>query len=212
MRASLASVVCVGLTACTTVDITYVPPVPNASAASNVKVVDRPRDAVWNSSIPQLGKQSVVINSLDKASGVVSISYTGDLARYIDCGHVTSTLTPSLSSRTDDFAYSNAQQFYFIKGADLWGSPILVNQRMSLEAHANLVFEEMSPTRTRVSANTLYTVRRQQIIQLTLPSTNTDTISFNSGGGAPFPASGDGLASACVATGALEGELLSVIQ
>jgi hypothetical protein len=85
---------------------------------------------------------------------------------------------------------------------------------MSLDAHANLVFEEMSPRQTRVSANTLYTVRRQQAVsyQGQLRSTNADTISFNSGGSGVFPAAGDGLPSRCIATGDLERELLSIIR
>jgi hypothetical protein len=213
MRRVSASIACIALASCAAVDIRYVPP-PDAPPVLNAKVIDKARAAVWDSSVPVLGKQSLVINSLDRSSGVVSISYNGDLTRYIDCGRATSQFSFGAASRSDRFEYSKPQQLFYSK--DAAGIIVFIDQKMSLEAHANLVFEERSPAQTRVSANALYTVRRQQVVQYwggAVPaSTNSDTISFNSGGGAAFPWSGDGLPSQCIATGALETELLSLIQ
>jgi hypothetical protein len=212
MRLGLAGIACVVLAGCASLDINYTPPAPISTPPATVKVIDRPRDAVWNSSVPQLGKQSLVINSLDKSSGVVSISYSGDLSNYIDCGHVISHV--SIGNRTDDFPYSTPEQIFYAHDPQGRLVFIWIHQRMVLEAHANLVFEELSPGQTRVSASTLYTVRREQLIAPDTLSgtTHADVISFNSGGGAFFPTTGDDLPSQCIATGSLERELLSMIQ
>ena len=213
MRLGSASIACFALAGCASVNVSYMPPALSAPPSPTVRVIDKPRDAVWDSSVPRLGKESLVINSLDRSSGVVSISYNGDVARYIDCGRATSDYSGPPGPRTDDFPYSKHQQLFYAN--DLYGNLVFIDQRMSLEAHTNLVFEAVSLGQTRVSANTLYTVRRQQTVSSArhqIPATDTDTISFNSGGGASFPATNDSLPSQCIATGNLERELLSMIQ
>src|SRR5262245_21227292 len=50
---------------------------PSASpVASNSKTIAKPRDIVWNASIPELSKQFFVINNMDKSSGLINMSYT----------------------------------------------------------------------------------------------------------------------------------------
>ena len=54
----------------------YVRPTTPAAASTNYKIIDKPREAVWNASVPELGKQFFVINNLDKSSGLINISYS----------------------------------------------------------------------------------------------------------------------------------------
>ena len=68
----------------------YVRPIVQPGASSNSKVIDKPRDAVWNASVPALGRQFFVINNLDKSSGLINVSYSGDPEKYVDCGQVSS--------------------------------------------------------------------------------------------------------------------------
>jgi hypothetical protein len=57
---------------------------------ANTRAVDMSRDELWTRLIPELGKRFFVINNLDKASGLINISYTGDPELYVDCGRITS--------------------------------------------------------------------------------------------------------------------------
>jgi len=191
----------------------YVRPTTQIAPASNVKNIDRPREGVWNASVPELGKHFFVINNLDKSSGLMNISYTGDPERYIDCGRVTSYVKNARGERTYDFPGAKAQQSYEVMIPSV--GLLSLDRRMNLEGRVNLIFEEISPTTTRVTANTRYVVTRTQVVKSAannIPETKTDTISFNSGSGASFPMYSKGQQVECVSTGALEREILSAIK
>ena len=200
------------LTACSG-QVDYLRPYSYALAGSNIKTIERPREAVWTSSVPELGKQYFVINNLDKSSGLINVSYSGDPERYIDCGRVTSYVKNARGERTYDFAGSKAQQIYEIMDS---GSGLLfIDRRMTLEGRVNLIFEEVGSNATLVTVNTRYVVGRTTTIRSAAnnASRNTnDTVSFNSGGAASFPANAKGQSLECVATGVLEREILSFIK
>jgi hypothetical protein len=200
------------LTACAG-RVDYVRPSYLAPTAANVKIIERPRDAVWTSSVPELGKQYFVINNLDKASGLINISYSGDPERYIDCGRITSYVKNAQGERTHEFAGAKAQQIYEIM--DPGSGLFFIDRRMNLEGRANLIFEEVESTATRVTVNIRYVVNRTQTIRKAgnnPPQTGSDTVSFNSGGGASFPMNVKGQSLDCVAIGTLEREILSFIK
>ncbi len=190
----------------------YTRPTTQVAPASNFKTVDRSREAVWNASIPELSKQFFVINNLDKSSGLMNISYTGDPERYIDCGRVTSYVKNASGERTYDFAGAKEQQTFEVMYPSV--GPFYVDRRLNLEGRVNLIFEETGPTTTRVTANTRYVVTQTIAARRanSIPQTRTDTQSFNSGAGASFSPNSLGQVMECVATGTLEREILSAIK
>lgn len=212
MRLQLPMIVCTAALAACAGKLDYVRPSAEAARTGNVKVIDRPREAVWTTSVPELGKRFFVINNLDKASGLINVSYTGDPEKYIDCGRITSYVKNARGERTYAFPGAKANQTFEV--LDPSTGLFFIERKMSLDGRVNLVFEEVSPNQTRVTANTRYVVQRHITIRGTsgFPQSNTDSISFNSGGGASFPARSDGRATECVASGALERELLSAIR
>src|SRR5688572_21994572 len=144
------------LTGCVAGSLNYDPPNP-PSAINNSKVVTKSRDAVWNAAVPSLGKQFFVINNLDKASGLINISYSGDPEKYVDCGSIRSEVENARGKRS-----------YFIPGAKADAnyeyvadnSLFLIHRQVNVDGRMNLVFEELSPNETRVTANTRYVVSR----------------------------------------------------
>jgi hypothetical protein len=181
-------------------------------AGTNVKLIAKPRDAVWNGAVPNLGKQFFVINNIDRSSGLINISYSGAPEKYVDCGEFSSYVKNARGERTYRFPGASANETY---QAMVNNNLLNINRRMSVDGRMNLVFEEIGPNQTRVSANTRYVVNRQVQIQNAQGQTanRTDSISFNSGNGASFPPStNDGQAVECVAKGTLEAEILSLIQ
>lgn len=184
----------------------YIRPSAMATPSSNTKVIERSRDAVWTEVVPALGKQFFVINNLDKSSGLINISYNGDPLKYIDCGRIVSYVKNARGERTYDFPAAVASQNYEVMNE----SGLFHFQRsMSLDGRVNLIFEELGPNSTRVTASTRYVVQRQQTVRNMEGRTQsrTDTVSFNSGSGASFPEGAH-----CQANGALERELLSLVR
>lgn len=193
--------------------LNYVRPVQTSLAQQNVKVIDAPRDAVWARAVPELGKRYFVINNLDKDSGLINISYSGDPERYVDCGQVTSYVKNAAGERTYRYAGSVARTQYETMdprfGLNRW------DRRMNLDGRVNLVFEAMPDGKTRVSANGRYVLERtNRVYNASGQSlgTDTQTISMNSGGRASFATNSKGEALECVTSGILERDLLDSIN
>lgn len=210
MKKTIGLVLVVTLAGCAG-KVDYVRPTA-PQGLTNQKIVEKPREAVWNASVPELGKQFFVINNLDKSSGLINVSYSGDPESYVDCGRVTSYVKNARGERTYDFPGSRAQQSYEVMNAN---GLFIIERKMSLEGRVNLVFEENGSSQTKVTANTRYVINRnvtQRSAANNFPQSRSDSISFNSGGGAAFPANAEGQATECVSTGKLEREILSVIK
>jgi len=181
--------------------------------SDHFRVIVMPRNVVLDVSISRLGNKSFVIDNPGKSSGLLSVSYSGDPEKFIDCGHVTSHVKDAGGQRDYDFPGAKAQMTYDIMN----GNTLLhIDRKMSVTAHVSLAFREINPNQTKVTANTLYVVRKD------VTSTNADTdfhqswsdsVSFTTRGAAPF---GNEINSAattsCVATGELEREVLTAIE
>ena len=191
--------------------VEYVRPTTTSSVI-NSKTIEKPRDTVWKSTVPELGKQFFVINNLDKSSGLINLSYSGDPESFIDCGRIVSYVKNARGERTYDFPGSREQQTYEVMNPN---GLFFVERKMSLEGRVNLIFEEIGSNSTKVTANTRYVITRHITVRQVgnnFPQSRTDTISFNSGGSALFPANIDGQATQCVSTGKLERDILSLIK
>lgn len=186
---------------------------PNADSWTrvNTKTIAKSRDEVWARSVPELSKRFFTINNLDKASGLINVSYSGDPERYVDCGQLTSYVKNARGERTYSFPGARAQVTYETMEQNLY----FIDRKMTLEGRVNLIFEEVGPNETRVTANTRYVLSRALLVRSTGgpgASSSNDSIAFNSGGQASFPMNANGLALECVATGRLETEILSAFQ
>jgi len=182
----------------------YVRPTISTKPKNSI-TINMPRDSVWNSAIPNLSKQFFVINNLEKASGLISLSYSGNPEIYVDCGRIISQVSNLRGERIYNFPASKAEQQYEIMTSELYRA----SRKMSLEGRINLIFEEISPNETRVTANIKYILSRTRSVTdaLSHTSTESDVISFNSGGNASFTEGAE-----CIPTGKLESEILQAVQ
>jgi hypothetical protein len=216
----VAAVAAFGLAGCSLMppaaEFSYSPP-GVIVAAPNAKVLPAPRDAVWSAAVPAVGKQFYVINNLDRVSGLMNLSFSGSPSEYIDCGIASGSVTgPGLAGVNDKtafwFAAASSQERYVTYSPN--DGRVDVDRKLSLDGRVNLIFEDVTPASTRVTANVRYTVTRTLSIRplgVSYPQTVTHTIGFNSGGGDAFPATFDGNAIRCVPTGKLEQHILSLI-
>lgn len=173
--------------------------------------ISKSREEVWRRAVPALGREFFVINNLDQSSGLINLSYTGDPEKYIDCGTVSSTVKNARGERAYRFAAASARQTY-----EIYNEPnfYMIDRRMTLEGRVNLIFEEIGPSTTRVTANTRYVVQRDVEIRQPGQSgsrTRRDSATFGTHQPGLFPAGNDGRATECRATGRLEDELLRLI-
>jgi hypothetical protein len=185
--------------------ISYTPPASTASA-NNTALIDAPIDTVWAAAVPKLSKQFFVINNLDKASGLINVSYTGDPEKYVDCGQISSYVNNLHGARTYVFPAASAFKAYEVL---VNGQYAQINRKMELEGRVNLIFEAVNKNQTRVSAHTKYVVTKT-ITSPNFAGTDKNSVDFNTGGSGMF--AGPTPATVCRATGALEQEILKAVS
>lgn len=187
---------------------------PSGSVQPNyTKTVNRSKDQVWNDAVVALGQRFFVINNLDKASGLINISYSGDPSRFVDCGSFTVTIS-GLNAKTQnmDGAASDAQ-YEWVAPVPPYGFPgsVQIRRQMSLEGRVNVIFEAVTPDSTRVTTATRYVLTRK-IVSSNSAVPQSDTAGFNGNEKGYFPRLGSYSPLECVATGELEKSILSVIK
>jgi hypothetical protein len=188
----------------------YVPPA-TAPPQPNSIVIDRSIDSVWSRAVPALSKEFFVINNLDKASGLINLSYSGDPEKCVECGRITSYVKNLQGARNYDFPASRAFAKYEVMRGGLYD----VERKMSLDGRINVVFEALSPNQTRVTVNTRYVLTRSTTVHQVggANTTSQESISFDSKNGASFPPPANGSpATTCVANGKLEQTILDIVK
>ncbi len=154
-----------------------------------------------------LSSQFFVVNNMDKASGFINVSYSGDPEKYVDGGELVFKVSNLREPREYRFpaATANSQYEVFQNGV-----LIGVQRHLSLEGRMNVVVSESAPGKTKVTVNTRYVLTLNSTMQSfagqPIPP-YTGTISFNTGEEAKFP-SGTTFRS----TGALEAAALALVK
>ena len=192
--------------------IQYSPPIGTPLSQNSI-IIDMSKDELWKKVIPNLGKSFFVINNLDKDSGIINVSYSGDPEKYIDCGQISSYVKNARGERTYNFPASRSHQTYEIMDMEHGGGLLFVDRRMNLEGRINIIIEEISSKQCRVTVNTKYVLTKSGTIRnVQGASTNfSDTISFVSGQQARFPGAGSYSGTLCQPSGRLEQEILSIL-
>jgi hypothetical protein len=180
----------------------YVGPVDTAAPATSA-IVDRTAHEVWRAISSALDGSAFDIVGADRESGVLTIVYSGDPERYVDCGQLTSSVTNLRGTRTYRFPAASAwAEYELMTGKEI----LVVARRMTVEIRAIATVSRVEARRTRVSLSTRYTLTRTLTIRDALDREHTasDAIQFGAERGASFPGR-----IACRATGALEAAMLS---
>ncbi|WP_343716974.1 hypothetical protein [Inquilinus sp.] len=200
LAATLLATACAG-------KVDYAPP-QAAQPGQNSITVSESADAVWKKLVPKLGQQFFVVNNLDKDSGFINVSYSGDPERYVDCGTITSYVKNARGPRTYVFPGAKAQQSYEVMSDGLY----FLDRKMNLEGRVNIIVERQGPKSTRITANTRYVLTRSVTVQSVggqIPQTATDSVSFDSGQSGTF-SSGSDRELTCTAKGTLEQSVLDL--
>lgn len=186
--------------------VDYIPP-SSARMQTNTRTINEPRDTVWNRIIPALSKEFFVINTIDRQSGLINLSYSGNPEKYIDCGRISSYVKNARGERTYNFTAADAHQIYEVMAKR---NLFFIDRTMKLDGRVNLILESIGKNSTQITATARYIVSRS--VHISNPNgqgeTLNDVINFNSGGEASFPSKGGPFATSCRANGNLEADIL----
>jgi hypothetical protein len=182
----------------------YAPP-PTSPPNPNSIVIQQPFDQVWAHAIPQIGKSFFVINNIDKSSGILNISYSGDPEQYIDCGNI----HVEYGSQITDFPAAKAEEEFTGPSGGVF--PARYARKVSLDGRMNIVFEKVSEKSTRVTVNARYIVTVSTVKQVGQypPTSAQGTAQFNTGGEGNFPGTHP---ATCRPNGKFEQTILEMVQ
>lgn len=91
--------------------VAYIQPTETYKAKNSV-TLNKPKAEVWKQMMPAIGSSFFVINNLDKESGFINISYSGNPEKYVDCGIIDSYVKNARGERTYRFPASSADKEY----------------------------------------------------------------------------------------------------
>jgi hypothetical protein len=195
-------------------EIKYTPP-GNIPSTDNSIIIDMGKDEIWKMIVPRLGKSFFVINNLDKESGIINVSYSGDPEKYVDCGNIHSYVMNGSGERTYDFPASKAHQVYEVMDMEKGGVLYLLDRKMNLDGRVNIIFEEISRNRCRITINTKYVVTKGTSIKRFnshYSTSESDSISFTTNNESKFPPAGAHSGTICHPNGELEKEIISLLS
>lgn len=184
--------------------ISYSPPEAR-SVKENIVTLPVVRDPFWKAFVSQLSGEFFVINNLDKETGLINVSYSGDPERFVDCGRV-------IISDEREFPASRGAQTY-----REWSAlkEYRIDRHMQLDGRMNIIVQELDSRNTQLTVNTRYIVNRRMTATDSsgrLTSNTNDSVSFNYGQDGIFAALGESPPLVCRSTGALEREIISIAR
>ena len=194
----------------------YVQPHKQPSYSASLEL-EKPKDQVWKELISSLGSHFFVINNLDKESGLINVSYSGDPEKYVDCGLITHDFENARGPRHYEFPGSRANADYETTNSN--NALTRVNRKLSLDGRINIIVESLDTTHTKVMVNVKYVLTKsingQALVVQQNFSTNwvtmppfVEVLSINTNQDGKFPNS----PTECRPTGALEQEILALLK
>lgn len=175
------------LTGCISGSHNYTPPQSSSqSVTTNTKEVKKTKAEVWTVLVAGLSSDFFVINTIDKESGLISLSYSGDPEQYVEGGLVTYQVSNLRGKRVYQFPASRAfVQYEFTRNNELW----FAERSLNLNGRINVIVNEFSPGQTRVTVNVRYILTQNLLFSTVLnkmtgkiPLRNSETIQFDTGG------------------------------
>jgi hypothetical protein len=169
--------------------------------------VERPLASAWKDYLAQIRQKNLSVETADEASHSVVLRYKGDPSPYVDCGKVVSAVRTDSGEKNYDFPAAQAYMQYEIMNQN---KLYRVERRMRLDAVLHVIFEPLSATMTKVSAQSIYTLTRDQAATTDNepPIALTDAISFKTGEIGIFP----NAATKCRPIGTLEAAALPTFR
>lgn len=170
---------------CASGKISYTAP-QGLQSTNNSVVLKESRDKVWKKLIDGMGESFFVINNIEKDSGSITISYSGDPCRFISCGTLNSYVLNDQGIRKYNFpACVEYKEYEEVNKGNLF----IIERRMTLDTRASINVQARN-NGTSVKVNVRYVVIKNDKIydpSWRFIRTKVSSIGFNSNGGERFP-------------------------
>lgn len=208
VRSIIFSVIVLGCVGCVGHNVEYQS--PNVHKVQNSIILRQGFDKTWTQLVSGLGKNFFVINNMDKESGFINVSFSGDPELYVDGGVLEFEVSNLAGKRNYKFPATRKYVRYETVGSNGFGDILISCVRtLEMDGRINIILSKVKDDKTQVTVNTRYVLKQNtemsQVGGGRLPTDN-QTIVFNTGekgynaGGTTF-----------LSNGKLEKKILSVL-
>lgn len=166
-----------------------------------------PMEDAWQRVVSNAAKSFFVVNNIDRSSGFINLSFSGDPTLIVDCGEVEGFVQNARGRR--DYRFQAAAQRVSYEFFDELGFLIAADRAMTLNARVNIILRPESPASTSLTATFRYVLtRRQDLRQAGTYASRTieDTVTFSPGDTAVLGA--QQTAITCISSGKAERALV----
>ena len=200
-------IVVLSMAGCFSGKLTHSNPLPAQGAQTSI-ISLQTKDIVWKKMISGIGDSFFVINNLDKESGFINVSYSGDPCMFVDCGRINSDVTTAAAGKKNyNFpACKSHMRYEWVNTKNVYG---VTERSMELNGRANIVIQEVE-NGTRVKVKVMYILRNKgnlYDVDSKLIDSFNEIISFTSNDGDSFP---DG--PECVVNGRFEKMIIDILK
>ncbi len=134
----------------------YVPPLTKCAPPLS-HVVGLKKAVAWDAITEHLRQLNFSIDTADKSSGIIRITYAGDPEPYTDCGKMRTNVIEGNAERLEDYPASRAQITLQIRSP---GGTVTISNTMALKLHGAIKLEEESEAATKISVRAKYQIDR----------------------------------------------------
>jgi hypothetical protein len=191
-------------------DQVYTPPATALPTGAGTRDYPASFDKTWKAVVAHLSDTAFVIDTIDKASGLIAISFSlPDAREDVDCGSVTSWVKNLRGRRDYQFNAASPNETYEFNDG---GTLVSAERHFEVSGKINIFVTEQSPASTRVKVMVRYVAtntgklspeKLDMNFQRVQPHIVNNTISFNSGQEGQFPRG-----TICRPRGTLEAKML----
>ena len=202
------------LSACATPTVTTYNAPLTVTQVRTFTIIDKPRAQAWDALVVELGKSFFVVNNMDRSSGFMNISYSGDPQDYVECGFIEHSGKLANGQPAASRFPGNQSNVRYVAVAPS-GAAIGIDRKMTLDGRVNVVVQEDGAERTRLNVTVRYAVTRStQAMELATgrqAPPRSETVSFNTNGQGVFSDT-DGNPLRCHSKGKFEETILQMVK
>lgn len=136
------TLVMMALSSCITSSYSYKSTVPIPRIESTI-VVKAPKDTVWSRIVRGVASTFFVINNMDRQSGFLNVSYSGDPEDYVEGGEVT-------------VEFDNGDRDYTFPGSRAYVHYSFFTRRVKMDGRMNIQINEIDSEQVLISINVRY--------------------------------------------------------
>lgn len=210
LRTSAAALIVAFLSGCAGSQV-YREPTAKPGPRDYSATISAPMEDAWQRVVSNAAKSFFVVNNIDRASGYINLSFSGDPTLIVDCGEVEGFVQNARGRR--DYRFPAAAQRASYEFFDERGFLIAMDRAMTLNARVNVIMRPESPAATRLTATFRYVLtRRQDLRQAGTYASRTieDAVTFSPGDTAVLGAQQSAIT--CVSSGTAERALVDQLM